>query len=97
MEESIEIVLEKLLHVTKDMVAKVFLPFFFSLLESFDLFSVLFCVNLMFFVAMQISDEANRCINVLLSKYDHFRCLSVCTNLFSYISVLILFLLGVSV
>ncbi|KAM0904238.1 hypothetical protein ACQ4PT_018122 [Festuca glaucescens] len=46
MEESIEIVLEKLLHVTKDMVAK-------------------------------ISDEANRCINVLLSKYDQFRCLAV--------------------
>ncbi|CAM0903887.1 unnamed protein product [Alopecurus aequalis] len=46
MEESIEIVFEKLLHVTKDMVAK-------------------------------ISDEANRCINVLLAKYDHFRCLAV--------------------
>ncbi|KAM3368526.1 hypothetical protein ACQJBY_016815 [Aegilops geniculata] len=46
MEESIEIVLEKLLHVTKDVVAK-------------------------------ISNEANRCINVLLAKYDPFRCLAV--------------------
>ncbi|XP_037478432.1 CLIP-associated protein-like isoform X2 [Triticum dicoccoides] len=46
MEESIEIVLEKLLHVTKDVVAK-------------------------------ISNEVNRCINVLLAKYDPFRCLAV--------------------
>ncbi|KAF7002506.1 hypothetical protein CFC21_017992 [Triticum aestivum] len=46
MEESIEIVLEKLLHVTKDVVAK-------------------------------ISNEANRCINVLLAKYDPFRSLAV--------------------
>uniref|UniRef100_I1PMV6 TOG domain-containing protein n=2 Tax=Oryza TaxID=4527 RepID=I1PMV6_ORYGL len=46
MEESIEIVLEKLLHVTKDMVAK-------------------------------ISNEANQCLNVLLAKYDPFRCLAV--------------------
>ncbi|VAH34067.1 unnamed protein product [Triticum turgidum subsp. durum] len=46
MEESIEIVLEKLLHVTKDVVAK-------------------------------ISNEANRCINVLLAKYDPFRSLAL--------------------
>jgi CLIP-associating protein 1/2 len=31
---------------------------------------------------MQISDEANRCINVLLAKYDHFRCLAVCPIIF---------------
>uniref|UniRef100_A0A0D9YUZ9 TOG domain-containing protein n=1 Tax=Oryza glumipatula TaxID=40148 RepID=A0A0D9YUZ9_9ORYZ len=46
MEESIEIVLEKLLHVTKDVVAKV-------------------------------SNEANQCLNVVLAKYDPFRCLAV--------------------
>ncbi|XP_062226123.1 CLIP-associated protein-like [Phragmites australis] len=45
-EDSIEIVLEKLLHVTKDVVAK-------------------------------ISNEANQCLNVLLVKYDPFRCLAV--------------------
>ncbi|KAF8704181.1 hypothetical protein HU200_031676 [Digitaria exilis] len=45
-EDSIEIVLEKLLHVTKDVVAK-------------------------------ISNEANQCLNVLLAKYDPFRCLAV--------------------
>ncbi|CAN6235566.1 unnamed protein product [Urochloa humidicola] len=45
-EDSIEIVLEKLLHVTKDAVAK-------------------------------ISNEANQCLNVLLAKYDPFRCLTV--------------------
>ncbi|CAL5026552.1 unnamed protein product [Urochloa decumbens] len=45
-EDSVEIVLEKLLHVTKDVVAK-------------------------------ISNEANQCLNVLLAKYDPFRCLTV--------------------
>uniref|UniRef100_A0A804RGB5 TOG domain-containing protein n=1 Tax=Zea mays TaxID=4577 RepID=A0A804RGB5_MAIZE len=45
-EDSTEIVLEKLLHVTKDAVAK-------------------------------ISNEANQCLNVLLAKYDPFRCLDV--------------------
>jgi len=45
-EDSMEIVLEKLLHVTKDVVAK-------------------------------ISNEANQCLNVLLAKYDPFRCLAV--------------------
>ncbi|PAN39004.1 hypothetical protein PAHAL_7G213300 [Panicum hallii] len=45
-EDSIEIVLEKLLHVTKDVVAK-------------------------------ISNEANQCLNILLAKYDPFRCLAV--------------------
>ncbi|KQJ83476.1 CLIP-associated protein isoform X2 [Brachypodium distachyon] len=51
MEESIEIVFEKLLHLTKDVVAK-------------------------------ISNEANRCINVLLAKYDPFRCLAVVAPFF---------------
>ncbi|RCV34450.1 hypothetical protein SETIT_7G160500v2 [Setaria italica] len=45
-EDSVEIVLEKLLHVTKDAMAK-------------------------------ISNEANQCLNVLLAKYDPFRCLTV--------------------
>ncbi|XP_062185862.1 CLIP-associated protein-like isoform X1 [Phragmites australis] len=45
-EDSIEIVLEKLLHVTKDVVVK-------------------------------ISNEANRCLNILLGKYDPSRCLAV--------------------
>ena len=88
MEESTEIVLEKLLHVTKDMVAKVYLPLF-----SLDIiFRVILCKfvrvnNLIFFVATQISDEATRCINVLLAKYDHFRCLAVCTNPLLYVIV----------
>ncbi|PNT69074.1 CLIP-associated protein isoform X2 [Brachypodium distachyon] len=46
MEESVEIVLEKILHVTKDVVAK-------------------------------ISNEANQYLNVVLAKYDPFRCLDV--------------------
>ncbi|KAL5213292.1 hypothetical protein ABZP36_024139 [Zizania latifolia] len=46
MEESIEIVLEKLLHVSKDVAAKV-------------------------------SNEANQCLNIVLAKYDPFRCLAV--------------------
>ncbi|XP_030549432.1 CLIP-associated protein-like [Rhodamnia argentea] len=46
MEESIEIVIEKLLHANKDDVAKV-------------------------------SNEAEHCLSVVLSKYDPFRCLSV--------------------
>lgn len=40
---------------------------------------------LRFFVALQISNEANQCLNVLLAKYDPFRCLAVCTNYFSYV------------
>uniref|UniRef100_A0ACD5YMH7 Uncharacterized protein n=1 Tax=Avena sativa TaxID=4498 RepID=A0ACD5YMH7_AVESA len=47
MEESIEIVLEKLVLMTKDIMAK------------------------------QISNEANQCVNVVLAKYDPFRCLAV--------------------
>jgi CLIP-associating protein 1/2 len=39
-----------------------------------------------FFVAVQISNEANQCLNVLLAKYDPFRCLAVCINIFSYCS-----------
>ncbi|VAI47189.1 unnamed protein product [Triticum turgidum subsp. durum] len=46
MEESIEIILEKLVQMTKDVVAK-------------------------------ISNEANQCLNVVLAKYDPFRCLAV--------------------
>ncbi|KAL3725153.1 hypothetical protein ACJRO7_030207 [Eucalyptus globulus] len=46
MEESIEIVIEKLLHAGKDDVAKV-------------------------------SNEAEHCLSIVLSKYDPFRCLSV--------------------
>ncbi|URD82236.1 HEAT repeat family protein [Musa troglodytarum] len=46
MEDSIEIVTEKLLHVTKDVVAKV-------------------------------SNEANQCLNIILSQFDPFRFLSV--------------------
>ncbi|KAM0860755.1 hypothetical protein ACQ4PT_046340 [Festuca glaucescens] len=46
MEESIEIVLEKLVQMTKDIMAK-------------------------------ISSEANQCLNVVLAKYDPFRCLAV--------------------
>jgi hypothetical protein len=34
-----------------------------------------------FFIAVQISNEANQCLNVLLGKYDPFRCLAVCTNI----------------
>ncbi|PPR95110.1 hypothetical protein GOBAR_AA25559 [Gossypium barbadense] len=46
MEDSVEIVIEKLLHVTKDIVPKV-------------------------------SNEAEHCLNTVLSQYDPFRCLSV--------------------
>ncbi|XP_039027557.1 CLIP-associated protein-like [Hibiscus syriacus] len=46
MEDSVEIVIEKLLHVTKDIVPKV-------------------------------SNEAEHCLNTVLSLYDPFRCLSV--------------------
>ncbi|XVF81115.1 hypothetical protein PTKIN_Ptkin15bG0130400 [Pterospermum kingtungense] len=46
MEDSVEIVIEKLLHVTKDVVPKV-------------------------------SNEAEHCLNTVLSQYDSFRCLSV--------------------
>ncbi|XP_060174865.1 CLIP-associated protein-like isoform X1 [Lycium barbarum] len=46
MEDSVEIIIEKLLHVTKDDVAKV-------------------------------ANEAENCLNTILSQYDPFRCLSV--------------------
>ncbi|XP_020083722.1 CLIP-associated protein isoform X2 [Ananas comosus] len=46
MEDSIEIVIEKLLHVTKDAVVKV-------------------------------SNEAHRCLSIVLAQYDPFRCLAV--------------------
>ncbi|XVE78036.1 hypothetical protein DITRI_Ditri13aG0111900 [Diplodiscus trichospermus] len=46
MEDSVEIVIEKLLHIMKDIVPKV-------------------------------SNEAEHCLNTLLSQYDPFRCLSV--------------------
>ncbi|XP_017604079.1 CLIP-associated protein-like [Gossypium arboreum] len=46
MEDSVEIVIEKLLHVTKDVVPKV-------------------------------SNEAENCLNTVMSQYDPFRCLSV--------------------
>ncbi|KAG8489060.1 hypothetical protein CXB51_017048 [Gossypium anomalum] len=46
MEDSVEIVIEKLLHVTKDIVPKV-------------------------------SNEAENCLNTVMSQYDPFRCLSV--------------------
>ncbi|KAG0449558.1 hypothetical protein HPP92_027229 [Vanilla planifolia] len=46
MEDSVEIIIEKLLHVTKDAVAKV-------------------------------SNEAHRCLTIMLAQYDKFRCLSV--------------------
>ncbi|KAJ4747074.1 CLIP-associating protein [Rhynchospora pubera] len=46
MEDSIEIVFEKLIHGTKDIVSKV-------------------------------SDEAHKCLNILLTQYDPFRCLGV--------------------
>ncbi|MED6132989.1 hypothetical protein PIB30_024066 [Stylosanthes scabra] len=46
MENSVEIVIEKLLHVTKDIIPKV-------------------------------SSEAEHCLNIVLSQYDPFRCLSV--------------------
>ncbi|KAB2018453.1 hypothetical protein ES319_D08G230400v1 [Gossypium barbadense] len=46
MEDSVEIVIEKLLHVTKDIVPKV-------------------------------SNEAEHCLNTVLSQYDPFRCLSL--------------------
>ncbi|KAL4306171.1 hypothetical protein HN51_040126 [Arachis hypogaea] len=46
MENSVEIVIEKLLHVTKDIIPKV-------------------------------SSESEHCLNIVLSQYDPFRCLSV--------------------
>ncbi|KAF6144341.1 hypothetical protein GIB67_024568 [Kingdonia uniflora] len=46
MEDSVEIVIEKLLHVAKDTVPKV-------------------------------SNEAEHCLTIVLSQYDHFRCLTV--------------------
>ncbi|MBA0704513.1 hypothetical protein Golax_016767 [Gossypium laxum] len=49
MEDSVEIVIEKLLHVTKDIVPKV-------------------------------SNEAENCLNTVMSQYDPFRCLSVRDN-----------------
>ncbi len=30
---------------------------------------------------VQVSNEANQCLNVVLAKYDPFRCLAVCTEL----------------
>ncbi|MBA0704850.1 hypothetical protein Golax_017077, partial [Gossypium laxum] len=50
MGDSVEIVIEKLLHVMKDIVPKV-------------------------------SNEAEHCLNTVLSEYDPFRCLSVCASL----------------
>jgi len=43
---------------------------------------------------MQISNEANQCLNVLLAKYDPFRCLAVCTKFCSYVLLLLPFLLS---
>nr|KJB10991.1 hypothetical protein B456_001G235400 [Gossypium raimondii] len=50
MGDSVEIVIEKLIHVVKDIVPKV-------------------------------SNEAEHCLNTVLSEYDPFRCLSVCGSL----------------
>lgn len=84
MEQSIEIVLEKLLHVTKDDVAKVYVL-------SHEKFSPFLLANI-FLMLRQVSNEAHQCLYVVLAKYDPFRCLSVCpeylliTKISSYIT-----------
>jgi len=70
MEESIEIVLEKLLHVTKDDFVKVYFL-------SFQKFSPFFHATV-FLMLIQVANEAHRCLNVMLAKYDPYRCPSVC-------------------
>lgn len=48
---------------------------------------------LKFFVSVQISNEANQCLNVLLAKYNPFTCLAVCRKFCSYVLLMLRFLL----
>lgn len=70
MEDSVEIVIEKLLHVTKDVVQKVCL--FISSVST-----PIICVLRFFSSCFQVSSEAEHCLSIVLSQYDPFRCLSV--------------------
>lgn len=69
-----EIVIEKLLHVTKDAVPKVIFSDQTSFLAMF--LPYVWCLNVLVYV--QVSNEAEHCLTVVLSQYDPFRCLSVC-------------------
>lgn len=73
MDDSVEIVLEKLLHVTKDVVAKVSKFFYVYGLMWFHI-----CSTYFFLPCIQVSNEAEQCLTVVLSQYDPFRCLTVC-------------------
>ena len=87
MENSVEIVVEKLLNVTKDIVPKV---------SSFIMFLIFFYVVaffsqvLQFSPLLQVSNEAEHCLTIVLSQNDPFRCLSVCISWFFYLLVILL-------
>lgn len=73
MEDSVEIVIEKLLHVSKDSVPKV--NAFLEALHSFPI--VLTSLSHYFYIYIQVSSESEHCLTIVLSQYDPFRCLSV--------------------
>lgn len=73
MEDSVEIVIEKLLHVTNDIFPKVT---FFRILEL--LLPVFTGLKLLIAPFIQVSNDAEHCLTIVLSQYDPFRCLSVC-------------------
>lgn len=82
MEDSVEIVIEKLLHVSKDSVPKVtycmLKPLF--LVHPPDPYCFFINTDVVYDnISFQVSSEAEQCLTTVLSQYDPFRCLSVCS------------------
>jgi len=79
METSVELVVEKLLNVARDIVPKVgnfvLFLFFFCLFYIVAFFSISGISPL-----LQVSNEAEHCLTSVLSQNDPFRCLSVCIS-----------------
>lgn len=76
MEDSVEIVIEKLLHATKDAVPK---ATHISFLVEASISK--YCVAVpKLFLFSQVSDEANQCLSTILDQSDPFRCLAVCES-----------------
>ncbi|XP_038971250.1 CLIP-associated protein isoform X1 [Phoenix dactylifera] len=74
MEDTIEIVAEKLLHATRDVAAEALNYFSFGCYSCFCIMHFLFhsC-----FFSLQVSNVAHQCLTIVLAQYDPFRCLDV--------------------
>lgn len=71
MEDSVEVVIEKLLNATKDVAPKVNSHLDEVIMLKISLPSFLMCY------IVQVANEAEHCLTMVLSLYDPFRCLSV--------------------